>query len=243
MGGQALKKKVRKVSQDVLNQIIQALKDIEEAHGDILRRYFDLGRWVKLAIDEGATYRDIEEGLRDMGFSGYSAKTLHRAHRFFKYVVENFEGDIEKCIAWLELNYRSLKLELIDLITTKKPRRTEPEIIPPSEPSEPQVVTEEEEEEAEAPSEVPSRTWIEVMDAYSTLAIPDWRRERNKSAKISGMLQEAKSEFIVRVKDQLLRKRINPDIVSIFVDILLTEVDNLVYKIERNLREILGGEL
>jgi len=237
------KTKLRKISADVLQRIIEAVKELEETHQNLLRKYFDLGRWINLAIEEGASYRDIAEALADSQIYGYSDRSLRRAHKFYRYVVENFKGSIEKCLTWLEDKYPEVKVELIDLLVTKKPKKAEPEIVLPEEPSEPQVITEEEEKEAEAPSEAPSRTWIEVMDSYSTLAIPDWRRERNKSAKITGMLQEVKSEFIVRVKDQLLRKRINPDIVSIFVDILLTEIDNLVFKIERNLREILGGEL
>jgi len=213
------KTKLRKVSADVLKRIIESIKELEKTHKDLLRKYFDLGRWINLAIEEGASYRDIAEALADSQIYGYSDRSLRRAHKFYRYIVENFNGSIEKCLAWLEDKYPEVKVELIDILVAKKPKK-EPEL----------SITTTEEEEAEEPwyfegYEEPAESeeaikppsWITYREELAKRKPANWRSLGPKASKENKMIQMIDYEiweFHNHLITLLVRARIPEDYVS-----------------------------
>ena len=219
------KVKLRKVSRDVLKKIIEILKELEKSQRSLLRKYFDLGRWVDLAVEEGASYQDIAEALADHQIYGYSKKSLHRAHKFFRYVVENFGGDIEKCIKWMEDKYPELKVEYIDLLTRKKPSKAEEEIdqqlsmIGEKEEAEEPWYFEREEygEPAESEEAIKPPSWITYREELAKRKPANWRNLGPKASKENKMIQMIDYEiweFHNHLITLLVRARIPEDYVS-----------------------------
>ena len=216
------KQKLRKVSEDVLKRIIETIKELEKTHKNLLRKYFELGKWISLAVEEGASYRDIAEELADKQIYGYSDRSLRRAHKFYRYVVENHGGDIDVCLRWLEDKYPEVKVELIDIITSKKPRR---------EPKLPTIETEEAEEgeeeetwyfeEVEKPKETkaeePKASWMLYREELAKRKPPNWRNLGPKASKEDRMIRMIDYEiweFHDHLVTLLMRERIPEDHLS-----------------------------
>jgi len=215
------KQKLRKVSRDVLKKIIETIEELEKTHQNLLRKYFDLGRWVDLAVEEGSTYRDIAEALADNQIYSYSDRSLRRAHKFYKYVIDHHGGDIEACIAWLEDKYPEVKVELIDIITSKKPRK-EPELptIETGESGEPEEDEDWYFEEVGKPSEVeeaPKASWMLYREELAKRKPPNWRNLGPKASKEDRMIRMIDYEiweFHDHLVTLLMRERIPEDHLS-----------------------------
>lgn len=236
------RQKLRKVSEDVLARIIEVLKELEETHQELLRKYFDLGRWVDLAIEEGASYRDIAEELKDHQIYGYSDRSLRRAHKFYQFVVEYFEGDIEVCLSWLEDKYPEVKVELIDLLVSKKPKKKDEGPDQQLIPETGETVSGEEEQEEEVGEESGLVSWLKDGEAYHSLLTPDWRTAEKLEGKISLMLQAKKVECIREFESELKRRKLPTETASIFLDMVQRHVENLVARIEAEFKAILKEE-
>ena len=234
------KQKLRKVSEDVLRRIIETIKELEKTHKNLLRKYFELGRWVDLAVEEGSSYRDIADALADKQIYGYSHQSIHRAHKFYKYVVENHGGDVEACLRWLEDKYPEVKVELIDLIIRRKPRK-EPEL-----PIESEEVEEEEEdgewyfEEVEKPSEAkaeePKASWMLYREELAKRKPPNWRNLGPKASKEDRMIRMIDYEvweFHDHLVTLLMRERIPED----YISKIRAAVEDALLRLKRRLLE------
>ena len=237
------KQKLKKVSEDVLKRIVEAIEELEKTHKNLLRKYFDLGRWIDLAVEEGASYRDIADALADKQIYGYSDRSLRRAHKFYRYVVENHGGDVEACIAWLEDKYPEVKVELIDIITSKKPRK-EPEL-PAAESGEGFEELEEEEddswyiEEVEKPGKVeqPEKpSWMLYREELAKRKPPNWRNLGPKASKEDRMIRMIDYEiweFHDHLVTLLMRERIPED----YISKIRAAVEDALLRLKRRLFE------
>jgi len=237
------KQKLRKVSEDALNRIIEAIEELEKSAQNLLRKYFELGRWVDLAVEEGASYADIADALADRQIYGYSERSLRRAHKFYRYVVENHGGDIDACIAWIEDKYPEVKVELIDIITSKKPR-AEPTPITEDEGGEGIVEGSEEDEdegwyfeEVERPSEAASTpSWLLYREELAKRKPPNWRNlgpKASKEDRIIRMIDYEAWEFHDHLVTLLMRARIPED----YVSKIRAAVEEALLRLKRRLLE------
>ncbi|MEM4497934.1 MAG: hypothetical protein QW692_03810 [Nitrososphaerota archaeon] len=209
----------RKVSEDLLLRIRRLLEEIRETKKNLARKYFELGMAVDLAIQEtGASYRDIAEELQP----GYSYVTLERAHKFFKIIMQEFSGDIDEAVKWLDEN-NGITVEFICNITRAK----EPEPIA-------EQVTGIGEEAEETGEEEPE---IEAEE----LRPPDWRAFIGRLGKYETaemMLAYERDAFLIEIRASLLKHRIPRHIIVTLEETIAEAYSRLTMRIIKNLKEI-----
>jgi len=100
----------------ILLKIVETCKRLRRAGRELLRYYFELGRLVDVAYGKGFSYRQLETHLRGVGEGVWIPRhaTLFNAHKFYKLIMSQFGGDIDRFlmnnpdVTWRKIFHRKL---------------------------------------------------------------------------------------------------------------------------------------